>query len=145
MAQLTSPIAPDGLCVDVRINLDGAAIRSLLAAGQPMPTSFQGRGLLDTGTDMTAISAPILHGLGVPIFGQAQTQGLTGPVAVRVFKVSLCILNLNQPQSPWLVLTDLLVTELPSALPVDVLIGLDVILGCRLIVDGPGRHFTLDF
>ncbi len=145
MARLTFPITTDGLCVDVRANLDGATIRSLLAAERPVPTSIQAIGLLDTGTDMTAIAAPILHQLGVPIFGQAQTQGVNGPITVRVFKVSLFILDLRLPQLPWLARPDLLVTELPSALPVDVLIGLDVLLGCRLFLDGPGLRFTLNF
>ena len=56
MARLTFPITTDGLCVDVRANLDGATIRSLLAAERPVPTSIQAIGLLDTGTDMTAIA-----------------------------------------------------------------------------------------
>jgi hypothetical protein len=45
-----------------------------------------------------------------------------------------------------LTFTDLLVTELAAQLPdADVLIGLDVLLTCKLILDGPGRTFTLDF
>jgi hypothetical protein len=35
--------------------------------------------------------------------------------------------------------------ELPLGTPVDVLIGMDVLLGCRMLLDGPGRQFTLDF
>jgi hypothetical protein len=46
---------------------------------------------------------------------------------------------------PWLVQPDLLVMELPSVLPVDVLIGMDVLLTCKLVVDGPARQFTLEY
>jgi hypothetical protein len=42
--------------------------------------------------------------------------------------------------------SDLVVMELTDAIPdVDVLIGLDIFLDCRLLLDGPGRQFTLDF
>jgi hypothetical protein len=40
---------------------------------------------------------------------------------------------------------DLLASELTTALPnVDVLVGLDVLLVCRLTLDGPVRRFTLE-
>ena len=46
----------------------------------------------------------------------------------------------------WLTLPDLLVTELMITLPdADVLIGLDVPLKIKLLLDGPARSFTLDF
>jgi hypothetical protein len=48
--------------------------------------------------------------------------------------------------SPWLTCSDMLVTELATLLPdTDILIGLDVVLTCKLVVDGPGRSFTLEF
>ncbi len=41
---------------------------------------------------------------------------------------------------------DLTVMELANPIPdVEVLIGLDILLDCRLLLDGPGRQFTLDF
>jgi len=45
-----------------------------------------------------------------------------------------------------LTLSNLMVTELAHPIPgVDVLIGMDVLLACRLIVDGPARQFALEF
>ncbi len=39
-----------------------------------------------------------------------------------------------------------MVTELPAPLPdADVLVGLDLLLDCKLVLDGPGRWFTLEF
>jgi hypothetical protein len=145
MAQLTFPTAADGLWVDVRINLDRAALQSLQSTGQPMPNSIQAKGLIDTGSDISAVAASILQQLGVPVYGQARTQGIAGPVPVRVFKVALFILDLRQRHLPWLVEPDLVVMELPSATAAEVLIGLDILLGCKLIVDGPGGLFTLEF
>ena len=42
--------------------------------------------------------------------------------------------------------SDLRVMELANPIPgVEVLIGLDILLDCRLLLDGPARQFTLDF
>lgn len=57
----------------------------------------------------------------------------------------LFILDKTQRHLPWFSLDDLVVMELPSPLAVDVLIGMDVIRTCKLLVDGPAQHFTLDF
>jgi len=59
--------------------------------------------------------------------------------------VTLFVLDTRQPHLPWLARTDLLVMEMPSVLPVDVLIGMDVLLTCKLLLDGPARQFTLEF
>jgi hypothetical protein len=41
---------------------------------------------------------------------------------------------------------NLLVMEMPSPIPgVEVLIGLDILLDCKLLLDGPARQFTLEF
>jgi hypothetical protein len=41
---------------------------------------------------------------------------------------------------------DLTVMEMPSPIPgVEVLIGLDILLNCKLVLEGPARRFTLDF
>ena len=56
MPQLTFPITADGLIVDVRVNLDGDSLASLHASGQPCPSSIPGKGLIDTGTDITAVA-----------------------------------------------------------------------------------------
>jgi hypothetical protein len=41
---------------------------------------------------------------------------------------------------------DLPVVELPAGLPdADVLIGMDVLLTCKLVLDSPRRQFALEF
>jgi hypothetical protein len=59
--------------------------------------------------------------------------------------VSLSILDTKQSNQPWLTLPVLEVMEMPSALNCDVLIGMDILLGCRLLVDGPASQFTFEF
>jgi predicted aspartyl protease len=143
MPQLTFPITRKGLEVDVRVNLDAASMRSLRAVGGPLPESVQARGLIDTGTDVTAVSPSILQQLGLPVQSHATSQGIGGAVQVRLFNVMLFILDVAQPNVPWFTQPDLLVMELPTGLPVEVLIGMDVLLTCGMVVDGPARQFTL--
>jgi len=72
-------------------------------------------------------------------------QGVGGTPAVGLFRVPLSIFDPAQPLLSWFVYPDLLVMELPPGTPVDVLIGMDVLLNCRMLLDGPGRIFTIDF
>jgi len=47
---------------------------------------------------------------------------------------------------PSLVQPSLEVVELTTPIPnIDVLLGMDVLLQCRLLIDGPARQFTLMF
>jgi hypothetical protein len=52
MAQLTFPITGDGLGLDARVNLEGAMLRALQNAGQPLPGSIAVKGLIDTATSL---------------------------------------------------------------------------------------------
>src|SRR5262249_49665083 len=61
------------------------------------------------------------------------------------YRVSLHIRDAQAPNLPMLTLPSLLVMELPPGPPCDVLIGMDVLMGCKLIVDGPGKQFTFEF
>ncbi|HSQ55403.1 MAG TPA: hypothetical protein VLM40_06630 [Gemmata sp.] len=64
---------------------------------------------------------------------------------MRLFLVTLFILDAYQPNSPWLVRPDLVVMELPPGAPVDVLIGMDVLRSCKTLIDGPAGQFTMEF
>jgi hypothetical protein len=35
--------------------------------------------------------------------------------------------------------------DLPHGFPFDVLIGMDVLLSCKLVVDGPAGQFAIEF
>jgi hypothetical protein len=144
MPQLTFPFTSD-LHVDVRVNLSAPDLLVVQAAQQPAPVAVPGIAEIDTGSNVTCVSAAVLRQLGLRPHAQSSTQGISGSAQVWLFRVSLSILDASQPHLPWFVHPDLLVMELPSGLPIDVLIGMDVLLGCRMIVDGPARLLTLDF
>lgn len=94
---------------------------------------------------MTAVSQAILQRLGVPIQYQTTTRTASGVLAVNVAKVSVGVRDARNPAGPEIVEPTLSVMELTATLPqVDVLIGLDFLLGCRFILDGPARQFSLE-
>jgi hypothetical protein len=146
MARATYAVTPDGLAVPVLVGLDGGTTVARRTAGQPVPAPIRARGLIDTCSDVSAVAAGILQQLAVPPARTATTTTAAGPLSVRLFLVSLSILG--PPPSGGFVHTEpvLLVSELPSVLPdADVLIGLDVLLKGRLLLEGPPGFFTLDF
>ncbi len=144
MSQLTFPVSPVGLAVPVWIGVSGAVTTSLHRSGQPISPPVQARGLLDTGSDITVAASWLLKGL--PVTSVTTTQTVAGPVKVNLYEVSLGITDPAQHASPWLTEPDLLVMELAAVLPnVDVLIGLDVLLRYKLVLEGPARQFALEF
>jgi hypothetical protein len=147
MAQLTFAVTNAGLAVPVLIGLTRQAMITLIAAGQQVPAPVAARGLLDTGSDVTAVAPWILQQLALPVASTTSTHTASGPVNVKLYRVSVSITDpARSVGSPWLTCADLLVTELATLLPdADVLIGLDVLLTCKLLLDGPGRLFTLEF
>jgi hypothetical protein len=146
MAHLIFPVTSAGLAVPVLIGLSGTEMAALQAAGASIPAPILARGLLDTGSGASAIAPWVVRQLGLAPLARTSTHTAGGRVPVDIYRVSLSIVDPSQPGSPTLVEADLVVSELTTALPdTDVLIGLDVLLGCRLLLDGPGRQFTLDF
>ena len=145
MPQIVFPITQGELLVDVRVNRDAPTLAGIRAANQPAPPVVPTRGVIDTGSNVTGIAPAVLHRLGVPQLAATSTSGIGGSVSVLLFRVSLTILNAHDPQSPWFVLPDLLVFGLTSHVGVDVLIGMDVLLACRMLLDGPAGQFMLDF
>jgi hypothetical protein len=138
-------VLADGLLVDAVIGLDGATTAAHLAAGRPMPAPVRARAEIDTGSNITAVSATILQRLGVPVQYQSTTQTASGRLAVNVFEVSVGVRNDADPTGSELVEPTLAVMELTISLPaIDVLIGLDFLLGCRFLLDGPARQFSLE-
>jgi hypothetical protein len=144
MARLTFPIVSAGLVVDVMVNLEASVLMPLRSSGAG-PSPIQALGLIDTASDITAVSLPILQQLGVPAIRQTATQGIGGFIPVNLYRVSLHILDIQQLALPWLSQASLEVMELAAGFPFDVLIGLDILLTCKLHLDGPARQFALEF
>lgn len=145
MAQITFPIISGELLVEVNVNLPAPELVARHAANLPAPQFVTAQGLVDTGSDISGIDSAIIQQLALTPFAQTQTQGVGGSVAVDLFHVSLSIWNAPQPHLQKFVVPDLVVMELPAGAPAPVLIGMDVILACRMLIDGPGQTFTIDF
>lgn len=146
MPHLTFPMSDDGLALDVLIGLDGAASHACVAAGQPVPVPLQVKALIDSGCDPTAVSQSVLNALGLLRGTTATTHTAAGLVQVEVFQVSLSIYGPDGTSGPSFNAADWKVTALPQPIPgIDVLLGLDLLRQCLLIVDGPGKKFTLSF
>ena len=145
MAQLALPIVAGELLIDVRLNLHAPALVAFQAAQRSIPPSVQARAILDTGSNATGVSAALIQQLSLISTVPSSTHGIGGPVPVQLYRASLVVVDPAQPQIPWYVLPDLEVLELPPGTPVDVLIGMNVLLDFRLLVDGPARQFTLEY
>jgi hypothetical protein len=146
MARLTFAVTGAGLAVPVWVGLTDQAMATLAAAGKPIPSPVGACGLLDTASDVTAVAPWILQQLAIPVVSTTTTHTAGGQANVQLYRVSVGITDPTQPAgAPWLTHSDLLVMELATALPdADVLVGLDVLLTCKLLLDGPARQFSLE-
>jgi hypothetical protein len=146
MAQLTFPIPSGELKLTVIVGHNRKALAAVLAAGQPPPSPIWTTGVVDTGTNVTSVTPLVLQQLGLFSTGQATSHTVSGQTAANLFEVSLSIPPPGNVAGPMLTRRDLTVMEMPSPIPgVEVLIGLDILLDCKLLLDGPAREFTLEF
>ena len=106
-------------------------------------TSLQGdRAILD---DPGLIGPHLPTGKILTIEQRNPTTGIGGTINVQLYRVSLQIRDAVAPTLPMVTMPSLLVMELPPGPTCDVLIGMDVLRHCKLIVDGPGGFFALEF
>jgi hypothetical protein len=145
MPQLTFPILADGLIVDVVVAFEAAVLSALRARGQPCP-AIDAKGVIDTASNVSGISSTIVSHLGLPPVGPpTTTTGIGGAVNVQLYRASLHLRDAGSPALLMLTMPSLVVMELPPGPSCDVLIGMDVLRQCKLMVDGPGGSFTLEF
>lgn len=145
MARCTFAVEADGLIVDVLVTLEEQALDALRARGQATPAPIPCRGIIDSGTTLTAINPSLRARLGLTRGIRASTTTAAGPVSVYLYVVGLSVTNLKIPGAPHLGLPTFAVMELPAGLPaVDVLVGLDFLLKCHFDLNGPGGTFLLD-
>jgi hypothetical protein len=145
MPLLTFPLPSHELTVSVVLGPNRPLMDACVASGQPVPV-VRATGVLDTGTNVTCVARAILRRLGIAPSWRARSQTASGQVRVRLFRVSMTIPPAGNRPGAGLTLPDLEVMELPKPLHgTEVLIGMDVLLNCKLLLDGPARQFTLEF
>ncbi|HYT91618.1 MAG TPA: aspartyl protease family protein [Gemmataceae bacterium] len=146
MPHLTFPTTADGPTLEVVVSLAGHQLAALQQAGAPFPRALPLRGLIDTGTDVTAIAPRVVQQLGLISRLRASTQTAAGQVKVNLYEVSLTIAGPKVAAGPILVRPTLLVTELAVPLSnLEILVGRDVLDECLFGLDGPGGSFLLGF
>jgi hypothetical protein len=138
MPHQTFPLSREGMIVAAVVGLNGVDTASLVQHGRPIPRPIQVRSLLDSGTDVTAVAARVFQQLGLGSLISGFSQTTSGLVSVNLYRVSLTISCSPGLAGPIVTLTDLLVSELTTALPnIDALIGMDVLRESLLVLDGP--------
>lgn len=146
MAHIQFAVSQAGLAVPALIGPHGGLIQQLLANGQPVPAPVAVRGLLDTGSSVTAVAPWVLRRLGLSGIGVGASQTASGSVPVDIYEVSIAIIPSHLQNTPDFTLPRILVSELVARLTdADVLIGLNVLLNCKFTLDGPGQQFVLEF
>jgi len=132
------------MIVPAIVGLGHADGTALMQTGQRLPPPLHVRALIDTGCSTTAVAPLIFGQLGLAPLIAGSSQTASGSVTVNLYSVSLSVFDASR--GAMLTLRELMASELTTAIPnIDVLIGMDVLLGCKLLLDGPARQFTLEF
>jgi len=139
-------MSADGPTLPVMVSLPRNQLAVLQLAGAPFPQPLTLLGLIDTGTDVTAIDPRRVQQLGLVLQARRLTQTAAGSVHVNLYKLSLTISGPKGAAGPMLVRPTLVVTELAAPLTnLDILVGRDVLDECLFQLDGPGKQFLLGF
>jgi hypothetical protein len=100
------------------------------------------RGVLDTGSDVTCVSAAVLSRFALVSAGQTTTHTAAGSSHVNLFDVSLSLLRPGG--LALLVVEQLVVVELLNPPPgIDAFVGRDILSQLLFFHDGPQNEFTL--
>jgi hypothetical protein len=144
MPQITFPFDLSGMFVDVMIAPSGGVLTAMKNAGKPFPSPVWGKAMIDTGTNVSAVSIAILESLGIQPESEVETRGIGGEMDVGYYEVSLTIMNRATGSQIEYAPPDVKVIgiDVPD---IDALIGLDLLIGCRMMFDGPGGEFSLHF
>jgi hypothetical protein len=145
MANLTFAISKNGLIAPVLVDLTDETKTDLDAKGLPIPTAIMCRGLVDTGSDASAVAPWVIQRLGLGPGIPASTQTAGGMRNTAIHWIRLDVLNPNHGQ-PDLTFPSIMVSELTAELSdAEVLIGLDTLIGCNFFLEGPLQRFTFAF
>ena len=146
MPNFTYPIVKNGLIVPVLVGLDGKTTTDLAVAGLPIALPVSVDGIIDTGSNYSCASLWIFQQLGISPLWKTTTQTAGGVVEVGVYSVSIAIRDHLKTGTPDLTIPTIYISELPTDLEdADVLIGLNVLLECNLLLEGPAKTFSLIF
>jgi hypothetical protein len=144
MPHITFTVEPDGVIIRVVVGVTGARTAALLAAGQVPPRPVLLRGVIDTGTDVTAVASAALQQLGLVRVRRLSSHTAGGTIIANIFELSLTVPPWGHLTAALLVFDHLEVMELVQAPPnIDVLVGRDVLAQALMVYDGRRGECTL--
>jgi hypothetical protein len=148
MPVLTDALSPAGAIVDVQIGWSDPAARTLRASLRPVPPPVEAKALIDTGADSSCVDPAIIQALGLPVggFAMINVPAHGGLTFATQHDASLSILHTSGDARMNLAMGSVLVVELAiGVLGYQVLLGRDVLAGCRFLFDGPADSFELSY
>jgi hypothetical protein len=144
MPRLTFPFPPDGLHVPALLGLAAADPAAAPGGAAAAAGLLHVRGMIDTGTTVTAVAPGVLARLNVPRGPAVETTTAGGVVQAHLYQVSFTIYE--QASGITLTRRNWTATNLLHDLDaIDVLFGPDLIREVVLTVNGPGQMFSLNF
>jgi hypothetical protein len=135
-----------GVEIPILVGPSAAAISAAMASGVPVPKPILTWASVDTGSTISAVASRLLTALGSSPIRSTSTQTASGLVPVNIHEVSLGLPPFGGLSQSLILTPQTEVTELVTPLdPVEVLIGLSVLLPYKVIIDGPNLAFTIEY
>ncbi|HJT78298.1 MAG TPA: hypothetical protein VJ739_13935 [Gemmataceae bacterium] len=136
--------------VEVQVAVPAALARALTQSGQAVPQPLRLSGLIDTGASRTCIDHHVrgllrLRGFSTLVVS-APTAGTAAQARRHLYKANLHILHPSGDPQQHLARNAFTVVAVPLRhLGVDVLIGRDLLAGCRFLYDGQAGTLRLEY
>jgi hypothetical protein len=105
------------------------------------------RAILDSAADICVISPSVIAHFQLVPHSQTSNRTTGGSAPVNVYSVGLILTGPDGTNGPVLVREPHLVMGASQAFSdtVDLIVGLDILLDCLLVLNGPAKTFTLAF
>ncbi len=144
MPQFTASLTAEGLELHVMIGLSSGDMKTLQAAGRPVPSPIVVKGIIDTGSNCCCISARVAGLLGLGSRGLGSTQTAGGTVPVNLYEVSLFIPRPGSTSEFLAVADSWTVSELsPDVTGFEAIVGRDLLAQLLLVLNGPRNEYAL--
>jgi hypothetical protein len=148
MPVLTAALAAEGAIVSVLVGLSAASAQALRNSLRPVPSPASTKAMIDTGAEVTCVNSALVQSLGLAFGGTvlANLPAHGGVTVGALHDANLTVLHPSGNARDNLVVQNLTVLELPLAsLGYEVLLGRDVLAGCRFFYHGPRGRFQLAY
>jgi Aspartyl protease len=145
MPRLTHHFTNQDIQLPVLVGPDEDVVTAVINAGGRPPVVLV-TAILDTGANRSIITHSVAARLGLHTSGHGSTQTTGGHTPVVFYHISIGFPPILGVSATTVLTKKIEVGSVATLEPgIDVLFGLDLLLLCRLFIDGPAQTFTLDF